>query len=104
RPFKVRRLTHFGFNCGKLEDSIRFYTELLGFVRSDKGMRGTFLRCSGDHHSFVLFPDSRKSPDDEVTINQITWQVQSLNEVIDGARWIAGQGIRTRMPLGRAPG
>ena len=36
RPFKIRRLGHFGFNIAKLEEARHFYGDLLGFVVSDK--------------------------------------------------------------------
>jgi hypothetical protein len=36
RPFKIRRLGHFGFNITRLEEARRFYGDLLGFVVSDK--------------------------------------------------------------------
>jgi catechol 2,3-dioxygenase-like lactoylglutathione lyase family enzyme len=106
RPFKVRRLGHFGFNALKVPECLAFYHELLGFKLSDTldfaampGMpeavkslgdaRGFFMRHGTDHHSFVLFnqhvmnfrPDRKFRP--EVTINQITWQVGSLKEVVE---------------------
>ena len=36
RPFKIRRLGHFGFNFDKLEEAREFYGDLLGFTVSDK--------------------------------------------------------------------
>ena len=90
------------FNVVKLEESLRFYTELLGFRISDvndwtqrvtpeqlEGLgdpHGYFTRYGGDHHAFVLFNKrlmdalnpGRAKPG--VTINQITWQVGSLAE------------------------
>ena len=99
RPFKVRRLGHFGFNALKMAEGLNFYNALLGFKISDDldfarvpGMpeqvkalgdaRGFFMRYGTDHHAFVLFnkpvmdlrPDRKFAP--EVTINQITWQVR----------------------------
>ena len=95
RPFKVRRLGHFGFNAVKMDEGREFYTALLGFKPSDvldfgkmpwapKGAdlgdtRGYFMRYGTDHHAFVLFnkrvldhrPDRKFAP--EVTVNQITW-------------------------------
>ena len=101
RPFKVRRLGHFGFNASKVSEGLDFYQGLLGFKLSDTldfaqvptmpeavktlgDARGFFMRHGTDHHSFVLFnkevmalrPDRKFSP--EVTINQITWLVGSL--------------------------
>jgi catechol 2,3-dioxygenase-like lactoylglutathione lyase family enzyme len=36
RPFKIRRLGHFGFNVERVEECRAFYSDLLGFVVSDK--------------------------------------------------------------------
>src|SRR3954453_23786634 len=104
RPFKIRRLGHFGFNVDHVPEALHFYSDLLGFMISDESTIGSrlapedrdrfgstagyFTRHGGDHHSFVLFPRrvlehlSGKSSG-EVTINQITWQVGSLREVGD---------------------
>jgi catechol 2,3-dioxygenase-like lactoylglutathione lyase family enzyme len=105
RPFKVRRLGHFGFNAVKMAESQDFYTALLGFRPSDTldfgampwaprnadlgETRGYFMRYGTDHHAFVLFnkrvldhrPDRKFAP--EITVNQITWQCGSLREIID---------------------
>ena len=35
RPFKIRRLGHFGFNVNSPKDSLTFYRDLLGFKISD---------------------------------------------------------------------
>ena len=35
RPFKIRRLGHFGFNLTNMDEGIRFYRDLLGFRVSD---------------------------------------------------------------------
>src|SRR5919206_3071454 len=67
QPFKIRRLGHFGFNSEKIDETLRFYTDLLGFRISDEidfarhlpdpsalaGLgetRGFFTRYGGDHH------------------------------------------------------
>ena len=71
RPFKIRRLGHFGFNLNNMEDGMRFYRDLLGFRVSDiidhasrakgselAGMVNTksyFTRYGTDHHAMVLF-------------------------------------------------
>ena len=73
RPFKIRRLGHFGLNVDDVKACLPFYTDLLGFSISDalyfgrriedeevrKGFDttvGYFMRHGSDHHSFVLFP------------------------------------------------
>jgi catechol 2,3-dioxygenase-like lactoylglutathione lyase family enzyme len=117
RPFRIRRLGHFGVNVNEPEASLDFYCRLLGFRVSDPidfGMRlpeaergrhgpgvGYFMRHGGDHHSFVLFPkgvltalNPHYRAHSGVTVNQITWQVSSLKEVVDGFDWFQRRGKR----------
>ena len=51
------------------------------------------MRHGTDHHSYVIFPRpvrSRLRPpiNPEVCVNQITWQVGSLREVVEGQKWL----------------
>src|SRR5207253_5149435 len=116
RPFKIRRLGHFGFNVEKLPEGREFYGDLLGFTASDTldfsrapwfpkdadlgDPRGYFMRYGTDHHAFVLFPkrimdhraDRKFAP--EVTINQITWQCGSLKEIADAHTYFEEQQVR----------
>ncbi|GAC1316144.1 MAG: hypothetical protein NVSMB2_08740 [Chloroflexota bacterium] len=114
RPFKIRRLGHFGFNFTHLDEALRFYTDVLGFVPSDEldfshilppalteGLdrtTGYFTRYGTDHHAFVLFPREQLERmgmgGGEVTVNQITWQVGSLREVGNSLDYFAAQGIQ----------
>jgi catechol 2,3-dioxygenase-like lactoylglutathione lyase family enzyme len=115
RPFRLLRLGHFGVNATDPEAARDFYCRILGFRVSDPidfGRRlpegepgkhgpgvGYFTRHGGDHHSLVLFPRRvmsqvnphyRKYP--ELTVNQMTWQVSSLREVVDGFEWFKRRG------------
>ena len=123
RPFKIRRLGHFGFNVYKMPECLAFYRDLLGFKVSDQaGMglddpriqeilkekgtdgRGYFFHYGGDHHAFVLFnahvmdARSRTKSAPDMDINQITWQVGSLGEVVEGHRYFEEHGL----PISRA--
>ncbi len=117
RPFKIRRLGHFGFYANDMQKSLQFYRDLLGFQITDdldfgprakdpkdvEGLgetRGFFMRYGTDHHAFVLFPwKVRKAIDyndtlaDDATMNQITWQVGSLQEVRDATDWFSEVGV-----------
>ena len=127
RPFKIRRLGHFGFNVRNFDACVRFYSDLLGFALSDRldfsprvedrealgsfeATDGWFMRHGGDHHSFVLFPRpildhiGGRSTRPDVTINQITWQVGSLREVAQAEDWLRGQGTRIRRSGRDQPG
>ncbi len=120
RPFKIRRLGHFGFNSDNMAAAVHFYRDLLGFWESDvldfkripgledklahiEDGRGYFFTHGSDHHAFVLFPRNVMDAfvaaggggggQGEVTINQITWQTGALAEVVNGARFFEAQGI-----------
>jgi catechol 2,3-dioxygenase-like lactoylglutathione lyase family enzyme len=121
RPFKIRRLGHFGYNCYKMDEAYTFYHDLLGFKETDTldfaqvvpaphmfdGVPttvGWFFTHGTDHHSQVIFPKAALDrmgrgsagghvTNPEVTTNQITWQVGTLREVGDGIDWFKSIGI-----------
>ncbi len=128
QPFKIRRLGHFGFNLVKMDEGVRFYTDLLGFRVSDvidyssratrpdqlAGLgdpRGYFTRYGNDHHALVLFnqrvrealgPRYQAKPG--LTINQITWQAGSLGEVGNAIKWFEKHGVKIQRSGRDMPG
>jgi catechol 2,3-dioxygenase-like lactoylglutathione lyase family enzyme len=119
RPFRVARLGHVGLNVDDVTSSVAFYRDLLGFFVADTidfaaalppqvlppevaatlpETVGYFMRYGSDHHSFVLFPSCVMSAvgrgPASVTINQLTWQVGSLRQVVEGRTWLEEQGVR----------
>jgi catechol 2,3-dioxygenase-like lactoylglutathione lyase family enzyme len=132
RPFKVRRLGHLGLNCIKMEECVAFYRDALGFRVSDRldlskrakdpdeiaeiatygDPGGYFMRHGTDHHSFVLFNkrvrerlntiSRRFAPG--VTVNQISWQVGALEEVVNGNLWLQGAGLEIQRTGRDMPG
>jgi catechol 2,3-dioxygenase-like lactoylglutathione lyase family enzyme len=106
RPFKIRRLGHFGFNVSDLDAAYHFYSDLLGFRASDEFARGGwFMRFGTDHHAFALFrkppvenvaapsPGERAYRKPDITINQITWQTQSLSEPVNAVDYLLERGV-----------
>lgn len=116
RPFKIRRLGHFGFNVNDLKKGADFYGRLLGFrITDDLDIRtlGTkfdnledgrvlFMTHNADHHAFLLahrslgaiFGDDAESAD--VTLNQITWQVNTLEEVVNAVGYFNKKDVTLR--------
>ena len=118
QPFKIRRLSHFGLNAYRMTECLDFYRDLLGFRVVDSmdwlrlmgrpmrpeyeefgDLTGYFFRYAHDHHAFVLYNhrlrgalDTKGRFKPEVTINQITWQVQSLAETVQGHDWFVRRG------------
>ncbi len=126
RPFKIRRLGHFGFNLTNMDEGRRFYIDLLGFRVSDvidysrrakspdqlAGLgdpKGYFTRYGGDHHALVLFNKRvrdalGRNDAPGVTINQITWQAGSLREVGDAIRWLQEKNVKIQRSGRDMPG
>lgn len=117
RPFRVLRLGHFGFNMPDADAGLEFYSGLLGLRLIDtldfkkvapdptklEGLartKGYFLNHGTDHHSFVLFPQAaidavgRKAERADMFVNQMSWQVGSLQEVRDALDWFTEIGNR----------
>ncbi|MBV9583216.1 MAG: VOC family protein [Chloroflexi bacterium] len=115
RPFRIRRLGHFGYDVADLDACLHFYRDLLGFRVSDF-LPGTyaFTRYGSDHHAMVLFNKdvsherAKSGPmahhfRAENTINQITWQLQSRREVVDATEYFRDLDLDIRTE-GRAGG
>ncbi len=117
RPFKIRRLGHFGLHLTRMKEGIRFYTDLLGFRISDKldyrtiaknpeAMDGIedpsayFMRYNGDHHAFVpgnkRASDLRRGVEGHDSTGQMSWQVGGLTEVTNTIPWLTERGLKIR--------
>jgi catechol 2,3-dioxygenase-like lactoylglutathione lyase family enzyme len=116
RPFRIRRLGHFGFNLNRLDDGLNFYGRQLGFHLTDETSFGKllgvvstleddrifFMTHNTDHHSFLLahrslgamFGDDAGSKD--ITLSQITWQVGSLEEVVRAVDYFKQGSVEIR--------
>lgn len=118
RPFKIRRLGHFGYNVEDVAACLDFYCELLGFRISDpqdlaerhpkgselKSLGDThlyFMRHGTDHHSFVMFNrrvfnamGRADTLPPDVDVNQMTWQVGSLAEVVSAIDFFEARKVR----------
>ncbi|MEV0473930.1 VOC family protein [Streptomyces prunicolor] len=119
RPFKIRRLGHFGYNCVDIDAMLDFYVDGLGLIVSDRSatmparlpaeIRAElgpnekmlhFTRFGSEHHQLVFISQrvwdwvGRDNGSAGASINQVTWQVGSLAEVVGGAEWIWGRGER----------
>lgn len=78
--------SHFGIYCAELEPMEAFYTRVLGFAVSDRGIAGrtgvdmSFMtRRPREHHQFVLGEKREKGIPS--TINQVGFKAPSLDEL-----------------------
>jgi catechol 2,3-dioxygenase-like lactoylglutathione lyase family enzyme len=103
RPFNVGRLGHVGLYAADATEMARFYGELLGFHVTDHLFRedgitiGTFLTYNADHHAMVLIDAEigrarSDNYDRGVTVNQISFQVSTLEEVMNANAMLVAEG------------
>ena len=123
RPFRAQRLGHFAFLGDDQEAFLRFYADLLGmqvqdtmdfaamFGKSTPGRDGKvyFLRIGSDHHSTIIFPKWTMPPRPDgfapgtASLAHMAWQVGTMDEVIEGGRWLLEQGWKMARPGSRDP-
>jgi catechol-2,3-dioxygenase len=104
QPFRVQRLGHIGLSQVDIDGCDRFYRDELGFRSTDAvilpGMPspiGYFTGIGTDHHTLANIagflegdaPGYAKG----VTVNQISFQVGTLEEVADGHAFFAEAGL-----------
>jgi len=97
RPFALRKIGHVVLNVADLEASVRFYTEVLGLLVSDRYPDSTvpggmvFLRCNTDHHGVALVGGGASS--ERSTLNHFAFEVGSLDEVFRARAWLREHGV-----------
>jgi len=56
-PIKVNKLGHFVYEVTDIERTVKFWTEVMGFIETDRNDKGmVFFRCGADHHAIGLKP------------------------------------------------
>ncbi len=121
RPFRIRRLGHFGLDIQDPEAGRRFYEGLLGLRTSDildMGARltpeqkasvgptvGYFSRHGTDHHSFVWFPRRARQAMMPDAKSRGDHQPDHLAGRLAATRWLrASRGAASTMFASAAPG
>ncbi|MFC1407357.1 MULTISPECIES: VOC family protein [Streptacidiphilus] len=79
-PVTPRKLGHVVVGSTDLATSMRFFIDGIGFKVSDSIKdRGSFLRCSTDHHNLLV----QNTP--ATFVHHSSWQVEDVDEVGRGA-------------------
>ena len=95
--FQLRKIGHVVLNVSDLDVAVRFYTEVLGLLVSDRypdtmvpgGM--VFLRCNTDHHGVALVggaPTLERS-----SLNHFAFEVGTPDEVFRARAWLRQHGV-----------
>jgi len=104
-----RKLGHVGIFVKDLERSKKFYTDVVGLKVSDElPGRAVFMRCGHDHHDTVLFQLSSekqgRSQNDRVELQQISYEVDRLDDLRQKAAEVRALGIAVMGPDQKGPG
>lgn len=76
---KPSKVSHVVLNTVVLPEAEKFYTDTLGFRRSDYyDARMSFLRCNTDHHSIGLFQNAHSS------VNHVAFEMPDINSFMRG--------------------
>lgn len=114
RPFRIRRIGHFGYHSPDITATVEFLTKRVGLLVSDIDdftsrapqleklhATGWFLRCGSDHHTIVVasqkLVDAREPARKGAVVGQLSWQVGSLQEVLDGIGYLEGRAKLRRV-------
>jgi catechol 2,3-dioxygenase len=106
---RPRRLGHVGIFVKDLERTKKFYTEVVGLKVSDEFPgKAVFMRCGHDHHDTVLFqlPSEKlnHSNNDRVEIQQISYEMDRLEDLKQKAAEVKAQGIEVIGPEQKTAG
>ena len=120
RPFRIRRIGHYGHHCENIQSTVHFMANQLGLIPSDwydatgrcpelsrEDATGWFFRCGTDHHALVvasqILTDTLEPQRKGEPVNQLAWQIGSVQEVVDAVAYL-DKNARLRR-IGRdAPG
>ncbi len=98
-PFAIAKIGHVVLNCRDIEQSVRFYTQVLGFKISDiyeedmipGGM--VFLRFNADHHGVALI-GSLKDSSEKIELHHMAFAVATLDEVFRARDHLERSGVK----------
>lgn len=100
RPTIRPNLSHLGIYVRDLETMRRFYVEVIGLVESDRGSGTTaphdyiFLSADPTKHHQLLLATGRAAGAAPSTVNQISFKLDSLDELRTMYRWVKENAVR----------
>jgi catechol 2,3-dioxygenase len=110
-PIRVRKIGHLVYTVRDSEQSVKFWTEVMGFKVSDTNERGmVFLRCQTDHHTIGLAakdPDAKLPGRDDskaLGTQHFAMEVASVDELFRAREFVKSCGLEITAEGRRGPG
>ena len=106
---RPRKLGHVGIYVKDLEQTKKFYTDVVGLKISDEFPgKAVFMRCGNDHHDTVAFQLPKEkiahSHSERLEIQQISYEVDRLDDLRQKAAELRTQGIAVTGPERKTAG
>lgn len=94
-PIEVRKLGHMVYEVSNLERSLAFWTNVMGFVESERNSLGmVFLRCNSDHHGIALKQGTGDRPaSDGLRFHHLALEVDSVEVLIRAREYLKDNEI-----------
>ena len=101
RPFKIAKIGPVNLFVADLDQSERFYVELLGLAKTEeisyRGHRCVYLRCGTDHHAVGLFPRALRGElglNPKTTLMSIGMQIATYAQLKAAVGFLREKGLR----------
>jgi len=98
-PIKVKKLGHLVYQVSDIERSVRFWTEVMGFIETDRNDHGmVFFRCGTDHHAIGLVPrrgDRRPDSEAGLHVEHLAMEVEDIAVLLKAREYL----IRNNIPI-----
>ncbi|MEE2999999.1 MAG: VOC family protein [Pseudomonadota bacterium] len=98
-PFNINKIGHVVLRCQNIVESVKFYTEILGFrisdVYPDSMIEGkmVFMRCNDDHHGVALV-GGINDPSENVEMHHMAFEVSTLDEVFQARDHLTKNNVK----------
>jgi catechol 2,3-dioxygenase-like lactoylglutathione lyase family enzyme len=96
-PIQCRKLGHFVYEVSDVERTAKFWTEVMGFVETDRNEHGmVFFRCANDHHGIGLKPakhGKRPSKDAGLQAEHLAFEVDSIDVLVKAREFFRENNI-----------
>ncbi len=96
-PIKVSKLGHMVYEVTDVERTVRFWTEVMGFIETDRNEHGmVFFRCGPDHHAIGLTPakaDRRPKSEEAIKVQHLALEVENTDVLLAAREYLIANDI-----------
>lgn len=94
-PDRPNRMSHVNLNTTDVDDTLRFFCDVLGMQLTDRSRLMGFVRCNADHHCVVLAQAPLEG------LNHIAFMMPDWESVMRGSGHMIDHGFPIQWGVGR---